>query len=177
VIFSTPHETWAYGAPHARADRFARVLAKDFVIEPGNMVKAFEVLGLGIGTSEKLAKELHDHAKATMVPSKYLRAIEFRDALPKTQTGNRTLRVAPTRTHQGKLMSMRTLQPPGWKRPSGYSNGVSASGRLIFVAGQTYREVMGKTFPAMSPVQVGGLAEDGAKVEIEATAMVPEDDT
>lgn len=31
---------------------------------------------------------------------------------------------------------METVQPPDWKRPSGYSNGVVASGRLLFVAGQ-----------------------------------------
>jgi enamine deaminase RidA (YjgF/YER057c/UK114 family) len=28
------------------------------------------------------------------------------------------------------------LQPPGWPRPRGYANGVAASGRLVFVAGQ-----------------------------------------
>ena len=28
------------------------------------------------------------------------------------------------------------VQPPGWKRPSGYSNGAIASGKLCFVAGQ-----------------------------------------
>jgi enamine deaminase RidA (YjgF/YER057c/UK114 family) len=28
------------------------------------------------------------------------------------------------------------LQPPGWRRPRGYANGVAASGRLVFVAGQ-----------------------------------------
>ncbi len=28
------------------------------------------------------------------------------------------------------------LQPPGWAAPRGYANGVSASGRQIFVAGQ-----------------------------------------
>jgi enamine deaminase RidA (YjgF/YER057c/UK114 family) len=33
-------------------------------------------------------------------------------------------------------MSMRVLQPPEWARPKGYSNGISASGRLVFVAGQ-----------------------------------------
>ena len=27
------------------------------------------------------------------------------------------------------------LQPPGWPRPKGYSNGISTQGRLIFVAG------------------------------------------
>jgi len=30
---------------------------------------------------------------------------------------------------------MRILQPPGWPRPKGYSNGISASGRMIFTAG------------------------------------------
>lgn len=33
-------------------------------------------------------------------------------------------------------MSMRVLQPEGWPRPRGYANGVSASGRMVFVAGQ-----------------------------------------
>ena len=33
-------------------------------------------------------------------------------------------------------MSMRVLQPPEWARPKGYANGISASGRLVFVAGQ-----------------------------------------
>ena len=31
---------------------------------------------------------------------------------------------------------MQIIQPPGWTRPSGYSNGVLATGRLLFVAGQ-----------------------------------------
>lgn len=30
---------------------------------------------------------------------------------------------------------MRTLLPPGWPRPKGYANGISATGRLIFTAG------------------------------------------
>ena len=33
-------------------------------------------------------------------------------------------------------MSIRVLQPEGWPRPRGYANGMSASGRTIFVAGQ-----------------------------------------
>lgn len=129
---------------------------------------------------------------------------------------------------------MNILQPPDWARPSGYSNGVSTRGQLIFVAGQIgwdkdgvfqsddfveqvkqalrnilsvlaeanagpehivrltwfitdkktylnslkeigagYREVMGKNFPTMSVVEVAGLLEDQAQVEIEATAVVP----
>jgi enamine deaminase RidA (YjgF/YER057c/UK114 family) len=30
---------------------------------------------------------------------------------------------------------MQILQPPGWPRPKGYSNGVAASGRMVFVSG------------------------------------------
>ena len=126
------------------------------------------------------------------------------------------------------------LQPQGWPRPKGYSNGMVAQGRQIFVAGQigwdgegrfasptlagqvkkalqnilavlaeaggkaehivrltwyvtsrdeyyaelrdigaAYREVLGKHFPTMSVVQVVALMEKEAKVEIEATAVVP----
>jgi enamine deaminase RidA (YjgF/YER057c/UK114 family) len=126
------------------------------------------------------------------------------------------------------------LQPHGWPRPKGYSNGMMAQGRQIFVAGQigwdsegrfasptlagqvkqalenilavlaeanakaehivrltwyvtsrdeyhaelreigaAYREVLGKHFPTMSVVQVVALMEKEAKVEIEATAVVP----
>jgi len=129
---------------------------------------------------------------------------------------------------------MKSLQPKGWKRPKGYSNGVSAEGRLIFVAGQVgwdeeerfvsetfagqaeqalrnivailaedgagpqhivrmtwfvtdtaeylasqaavgeaYRRVIGKHFPAMSVIGIKALYEAGAKLEIEATAVVP----
>ena len=39
--------------------------------------------------------------------------------------------------------------------------------------GTAYREVLGKHFPAMTMVQVAGLVEDQAKVEIEATAVIP----
>jgi enamine deaminase RidA (YjgF/YER057c/UK114 family) len=38
--------------------------------------------------------------------------------------------------------------------------------------GQVYRRHMGKHFPAMVLVQVAGLLEDAAKVEIEATAVL-----
>jgi len=43
--------------------------------------------------------------------------------------------------------------------------------------GDAYRRVMGKHFPAMTLVVVGGLLEDDALVEIEATAVIsPRDD-
>ena len=130
---------------------------------------------------------------------------------------------------------MKTLLPPGWPRPKGYSNGISASGRTIFTAGvigwderemivshrldaqfaqalrnilailkedgagpehivrltvyvtdiQEYlslrdelapiwKSIMGSKYPAMALVQVTRLVENAAKVEIEATAVVPE---
>lgn len=40
--------------------------------------------------------------------------------------------------------------------------------------GEAYRTVMGRHFPAMSVVQVVALVEDEAKVEIEATAVLPD---
>ena len=128
------------------------------------------------------------------------------------------------------------LQPPGWARAKGFSNGIAATGRLVFIAGQVgwtgqgewressfagqfrqalknvlevlatangrpqdivrltwyvldkheylaslqevgaaYRELMGRHFPVMAVVQVSGLVEDPARLEIEATAVVPED--
>lgn len=33
-------------------------------------------------------------------------------------------------------MSREILQPPGWARPRGYSNGIAAEGRQLFVSGQ-----------------------------------------
>ena len=129
---------------------------------------------------------------------------------------------------------MKILQPPGWARAKGFSNGISASGKLVFIAGQigwtgdckweardfagqfrqairnilavlaeangkpehivrltwyvldkqeyldslkgvgeAYRELMGKHYPTMAVVQVSGLVEDEARLEIEATAVVP----
>ena len=128
----------------------------------------------------------------------------------------------------------RILQPPGWAQPRGYSNGIAATGRQVFIAGQigwdgqgrfvsdrfsdqvrqalrnivavlaeaggrpehlvrltwyitsrdeyhaeiaevgrAYREVIGRHFPAMAVVQVVALMEERARVEIEATAVVP----
>ena len=40
--------------------------------------------------------------------------------------------------------------------------------------GTAYRELMGRHFPAMSVVQVSGLVESLARLEIEATAVIPD---
>ena len=126
----------------------------------------------------------------------------------------------------------RVLLPEGWPRPKGYSNGVAAEGRMVFVAGQigwtpagvfpegfaaqfrqtllntlavlkaggagpehvarmtwyvvdkreylaslreigaAWRELMGAHYPAMAVVEVKGLVEDAARVEIETTAVL-----
>ncbi|MGD0867366.1 MAG: RidA family protein [Rhizomicrobium sp.] len=39
---------------------------------------------------------------------------------------------------------MRTLQPENWPRPRGYSNGIEAEGRMVFVAGQIGWDETGK---------------------------------
>lgn len=39
--------------------------------------------------------------------------------------------------------------------------------------GAVYKEIIGRTYPAMALVQVVALVEDRAKVEIEATAVIP----
>jgi enamine deaminase RidA (YjgF/YER057c/UK114 family) len=41
--------------------------------------------------------------------------------------------------------------------------------------GAAYREVMGRVYPAMAVVAVTGLIEAAAKIEIEATAVVPDE--
>jgi len=40
--------------------------------------------------------------------------------------------------------------------------------------GETYRRVMGRHFPAMTAVEVSALIEDRAKVEVQATAVIPD---
>lgn len=42
--------------------------------------------------------------------------------------------------------------------------------------GEIYRKVMGRNYPTMAVVVVAGLMEDGALVEIEATAVLPNGD-
>ncbi len=39
--------------------------------------------------------------------------------------------------------------------------------------GRTYREIMGKNFPAMAVIGIVGLVDEGALIEIETTAVIP----
>lgn len=42
--------------------------------------------------------------------------------------------------------------------------------------GRAYRDIIGRHFPAMAAVQVAGLVEDRAKIEIQAVAVIPDED-
>jgi 2-aminobenzoate-CoA ligase len=55
--------------------------------ERGQVVKAFVVLKPGHAKDGAMAKALQDHVKNSIAPFKYPRAIEFLDALPRTETG------------------------------------------------------------------------------------------
>jgi len=55
--------------------------------ERGTIVKAFVVLKQGLPKREELKIEMQDHVKNAIAPYKYPRAIEFMDALPRTETG------------------------------------------------------------------------------------------
>jgi 2-aminobenzoate-CoA ligase len=55
--------------------------------ERGTVVKAFVVLKADFPRSEETAKALQEHVKKVIAPYKYPRAIEFVDALPRTETG------------------------------------------------------------------------------------------
>jgi enamine deaminase RidA (YjgF/YER057c/UK114 family) len=46
--------------------------------------------------------------------------------------------------------------------------------RALREVGAAYRELMGRHYPVMAVVQVSGLVEDQARLEIEATAVIPE---
>lgn len=53
----------------------------------GQIVKAFVVLRNPASASDQLAAELQEYVKQTIAPYKYPRAIEFRESLPRTETG------------------------------------------------------------------------------------------
>ena len=55
--------------------------------ERGQIVKAFVVLRSGHADDEAMVKALQDFVKASVAPYKYPRAVEFREALPRTETG------------------------------------------------------------------------------------------
>jgi enamine deaminase RidA (YjgF/YER057c/UK114 family) len=63
---------------------------------------------------------------------------------------------------------MKILQPPGWPRPKGYANGVSARGRMVFTAG-----VVG--WDAQERFAAAGLAGQFRQVLVNILAILAED--
>ena len=70
-------------------------------------------------------------------------------------------------------MNHRVLQPGGWPRPRGYANGMSARGRLVFLAGQigwddherlVAGDLVSQARQALHNI-VAILAEDGGRPE------------
>ncbi|HET9735301.1 MAG TPA: AMP-binding protein, partial [Burkholderiales bacterium] len=55
--------------------------------ERGTVVKAYVVLKPGLARGPEMVAQLQEHVKKVIAPYKYPRAIEFRDALPRTETG------------------------------------------------------------------------------------------
>ena len=55
--------------------------------ERGQVVAAYVVLRPGYVPGEALMKQLQEHVKQTIAPYKYPRRIEFRESLPRTETG------------------------------------------------------------------------------------------
>ena len=55
--------------------------------ERGQLVLAYVVLRPGVDATPEMAKALQEHVKQTVAPYKYPRRIEFRTALPRTDTG------------------------------------------------------------------------------------------
>ena len=65
------------------------------------------------------------------------------------------------------------VNPPSMVKPAGYSHAFAVTGgRMLFMAGQVYREYFGKHYPAMTLVEVKGLydADQGCMLEIEGIA-------
>ena len=120
----------------------------------GHLVKAVVVLAADAVASDGLARELQDFVKARLAPYKYPRVIEFVKELPKTLTGKIQrfrLRAAEADRAHGDGASTEGLQfhdPETWPRPIGYANAVSASGRMVFVAGQIGWDPVTQVFPA-----------------------------
>ena len=76
--------------------------------------------------------------------------------------------------------SLQFLHPKNWKKPKGFANGIAADGRLVFLAGQigwnAEQRFDSTDFVAQARqalTNIVALVEDLAKVEIEATAVVP----
>ena len=148
----------------------------------GQLVKAFVVPAAGVEPSEQLTRHLQDYVKSQIAPYKYPRAIRFMSALPRTLTGKlQRYKLRDVDAEEGGVKqvppgesSLQFHEPAGWSRPIGYANAVSATGRVVFVAGQVgwnpatsqfdARDLCGQVRQALANV-VAALAAAGARPE------------
>jgi enamine deaminase RidA (YjgF/YER057c/UK114 family) len=65
---------------------------------------------------------------------------------------------------------MKILQPPSWPRPKGYSNGIVASGRTVFVSGMIGWDEKGKIVSPDFVAQVSQALRNIVEVLAEANA-------
>jgi 2-aminobenzoate-CoA ligase len=73
----------------------------------GQIVKAYVVLNEAAAPTPETARELQEFVKRSIAPYKYPRAVEFIDALPKTQTGKVQRFVLRERERQAAAASLR----------------------------------------------------------------------
>jgi enamine deaminase RidA (YjgF/YER057c/UK114 family) len=59
-------------------------------------------------------------------------------------------------------------------RMTWYVTGIAEYRASLPEIGAAWRELMGRNFPAMAVVEVTGLVEPAARIEIETTAVVPD---
>ena len=88
---------------------------------------------------------------------------------------NLTEQVKQALTNIVRVLKEGRAEPSHLVRLTWYVLSREAYLRQVREIGAAYREVVGKHFPAMSVVEVSGLIEPRALVEIEATAVVPDD--
>lgn len=72
------------------------------------------------------------------------------------------------------ILSEAGAGPEHLVRMTWYVVDVAAYRSQLPVLGAAYRELIGRNYPAMAVIQVAGLVEPEALIEIEATAVVPE---
>ena len=65
-------------------------------------------------------------------------------------------------------------EPEHMVRMTWYVTDRTEYGARLKELGTAYREVMGRNFPAMTCVEVSGLVEERARIEIEVTAVLPD---
>jgi enamine deaminase RidA (YjgF/YER057c/UK114 family) len=98
------------------------------------------------------------------------------DANAQFSSDNLTGQVAQALRNIVRILKEAHAEPRHLVRLTWYVLSRDAYVREAREIGAAYREIVGKHFPAMSVVEVSGLVEQRALVEIEATAVIPDDE-